>query len=146
MARMSALKPLISILLFVPLAGVASDPTWVPVCAEEPKTAEEAPVNSAGLQAHVDPDTGELVNAPPAGQRFKPDTEQTQGIAPPQDDLPVVTNADGSETVELGDRFMTQLRAQVIDGKLVTCHAPASRPIPDAVMNDDSGVPDHEPR
>ncbi|HKJ15884.1 MAG TPA: hypothetical protein VJ984_00860 [Xanthomonadales bacterium] len=63
----------------------------------------------------VDPDSGELVrsqmpqNAPPIQQR---DTGPVK-----IEELP-----DGTVTADVGDRFRAHLVAEMVDGKLVTCH------------------------
>lgn len=81
-----------------------------------------------GLRAYVDPETGELLDGPPPGQRVESgDTPATAGQAqragePNEKGLKVTVAPNGMRVIELGDRFLTELHAEMIDGKLVTCH------------------------
>lgn len=87
---------------------------------------------SARQVVSVDPDTGELIaskrppNAPPVKQR---DTGPVQTR-----ELP-----DGTVIAEVGDRFRAHLVAEIVDGKLVTCHR---EPAYDHVARDKSEKPD----
>ncbi len=85
--------------------------------AEQPRPAESEPE----LRAFVDPQTGELTSSPPPGEApdepFSPDaTEDYSGVE-------FNTRSSGEVTAAVGDRFHTELRAEIVDGKLVTCHA-----------------------
>lgn len=76
--------------------------------------------DTAGQMAHVDPATGELV---------------TESLDPPGD-APVMRaevvreplkqeiRPDGTVVADIRGRFNTVLVAEVVDGKLVTCHQP----------------------
>lgn len=83
----------------------------------------------AGQTIYVDPDTGELVDPPvPAA----PDeAQQAQVPRPPEPDLPVVRLPDGTVRADVGDRFVTELRVEVRNGQVVTCHRPVA-PKPEA--------------
>ena len=89
--------------------------------SHEPAQAEEAP---AGQTIYVDPVTGELTDPPvPAAPA---DAGQVQGPQPPEPDLNFVRLPDGTVGAEVGDRFVTELRIEVVDGKVVTCHRPVT--------------------
>lgn len=93
-------------------------------CQQPSDAASDAP----GLKAHVDPLTGELISEAPLSSG--PDA----GLRAPQptDYPPVVEQVrpDGTVVADVGDRFMTQLRAEVIDGQLVTCHRSPAAALP----------------
>ena len=54
---------------------------------------------------------------PPAG-------EELQSITPLAPPIQQIQRADGTVVADIGDRFMTEVRVEVIDGKVVTCHVP----------------------
>ena len=88
----------------------------------------EAGIHAPGLKAYVDPLTGELISEPPASS--SPD----EGLSAPRPaDYPPVeeqVRPDGTVVADVGDRFITQLRAEVIDGQLVTCHRSPAATLP----------------
>lgn len=75
-----------------------------------------------GLIAYIDPDTGQLAARRPPGVR-------PPGITRPQaPEAPMTEHVlpDGSVRLDVGRHFVTQLRAEIVDGRLVTCHAPGA--------------------
>jgi hypothetical protein len=87
--------------------------------------AGETPADAAaGLKAYVDPATGELIDRPPAGEPPAAPAEPP-ATAP---EIPVQVRPDGTVVADISDRFMNDVRVEIIDGKVVTCHraAPAA--------------------
>jgi len=94
----------------------------VTVAAAEPDCSPNAPASAAdstaGLQAFIDPQTGELVSEPPGGRPTLPDAP----AAASRPELTEELRPDGSAIMRMDDQFMTPLQAEVIDQKLVVCH------------------------
>ena len=95
-----------------------------PVLAADPGCSNqhpesELPRRTSGQMAHVDPATGELVS-----ESVDP-LATTPSIAAPAvtDDTPAqVVRPDGTVVMDISGRFDQALVAEVVDGKLVTCH------------------------
>lgn len=81
----------------------------------------------AGQTVYVDPQTGELLSEPLPGQALDSVTRQ-----PSYPDVVEQPRPDGSVVADVGDRFITELHAEVVDGKLVTCHRPVTAAEPAA--------------
>lgn len=94
-------------------------------CSDNSPEPEPATSPSAGVMAYIDPQTGELTEPPPGSLPSASVTAGDSAQAPAR--LPQTVSPDGTITVELGNRFMTELHAEVIDGKIVTCHRPTSQ-------------------
>jgi len=127
---------LISLVLYCLLEGsaVASDSG----CSDD----TTSPLAGAGLKVYVDPKTGELLDQPPPGQELP-------ALVGPSRAAPVTQQVrpDGTVVADVGDRFVTELRAEVVDGKVVTCHRPVDEsPSTDvAAGNSDQQRPSDEP-
>jgi len=92
--------------------------SWGAAAASDPGCSDDVASGDRVGQSHqvvvVDPDTGELLDRPlPAGVEPMPD-------AP--DALVTETLPDGTVVADPGDRLRARLVAEVVDGKLVTCH------------------------
>lgn len=108
------------ILLFCSLTG----PVWA---SESGCTSEDSPAEKAqgeGLKAYVDPDTGELLSSPPKGEPLEAPAAAAQATAPAEIQQQVLP--DGSVVADIGDRFVTELRVEIVNGKAVTCHRSAA--------------------
>jgi hypothetical protein len=92
----------------------------------------------AGQTIYVDPVTGELTDPP---EPVAPDPDQVRGPQPPEPDLNVVRLPDGTVRADVGDRFVTELRIEVVDGKPVTCHRPLT-PAPEPSASKENGEGD----
>jgi hypothetical protein len=107
--------------LFFALTG----PAWASEsdCTDVIQLGENAP--GEGLRAYVDPKTGELLSGPPPGEQM----EESVGIgqAPRLDEIRQEVRPDGSVVADIGDRFITELRVEIVDGKAVTCHRSATK-------------------
>ena len=79
-----------------------------------PAEASESASFQAGQVVSVDPETGQLV------RRARPENYRE----PQRDTRPVEIRElpDGTVTADVGDRFRAHLVAEIVDGKLVTCH------------------------
>lgn len=100
-------------------------------CSGENPSNGETP--GAGQKVYVDPDTGELLSGPPNGEQFEASSEATQAPAPIE--IQQEVRPDGSVVADIGDRFITELRVEIVDGKAVTCHRSAAKtphPAPEA--------------
>lgn len=103
----------------------------------QPDEATPSPATqpSAGMRAYVDPETGELTDSPPPGEQLDPD--QVVDTGPDRPEIEQVVQPDGSVTADIGDRFMTELRVEVVDGEVVTCHRPKEQADTTGGVNDD---------
>lgn len=90
----------------------------------------------AGQTIYVDPITGELTDPPEP--ETPADADQVQEPQLPEPDLNVVRLPDGTVQAEVGDRFVTELRIEVVDGKPVTCHRPVT-PAPESSASKGDG-------
>jgi len=102
------------------VAGSAADPS-VSTTAENTADNSSSALNTSpasGLQAFIDPQTGELVSEPPGGRTTLPDAP----AAASRPELIEEVRPDGSAIMRLDDRFMTPLQAGIIEQKLVICH------------------------
>jgi hypothetical protein len=101
-----------------------------PVWASESGCTQVSPRNSKapteGLRVYVDPKTGELLSAPPPGEQLEPSAASSN--TQDQGEILQVTRPDGSVVADTGDRFITELRVEIVDGKAVTCHQSAEDP------------------
>lgn len=87
--------------------------------------ATDAQDSSAALRVQVDPRTGELIDRPTAGA---PSVSSGQSVAAP---IPVTRRADGMVVADIGNRFMSETRVEIVDGEIITCHravTPANPP------------------
>lgn len=92
-------------------------------CREPAQAPSETEDSSAGLRAYIDPVTGELTDPPP--DSLPPGNVTAGDSANAPNVFPESVSPDGTVSIDLGDRFITPLHAEVIDGKIVTCHRPA---------------------
>jgi hypothetical protein len=74
--------------------------------------------NGTAQTVYLDPDTGELLSAPPPGAEL-PGMLQAPPPLPP---LVEKVMPDGTVVADIGRRFIHPLRAEIVDGQLVTCH------------------------
>jgi len=95
-------------------------------CSGENSSHGETP--GAGQKVYVDPDTGELLSGPPASEQPEASSQVTQ--APPPTEIQQEVRPDGTVVADIGDRFITELRVEIVDGKAVTCHRPAAETQP----------------
>ncbi len=86
------------------------------------KSTAAPPDASAGLKVYLDPDTGELLAEPPPGVASGSSPE-TPAAEP---DVRFAQQPDGTVVADVGDRFMTELYIEIVDGKAVTCHRPVT--------------------
>jgi hypothetical protein len=105
------------------------DPAPVQAAAKKPNAGTTgqivaAPRISGGMRAHIDPATGEFVDAPVEGSART--TPPAQLIAPAQQEpLVEIPTADGGFLVNTGNRFNKFLTATIgPDGKTVFQHEP----------------------
>jgi len=75
----------------------------------------------AGRKAYIDPQTGELTSSPPLTSK-KPKAAITPNLQKARQDVPMVTHPDGEVSADIRGLFMSTLEAEIVDGKLVTCH------------------------
>lgn len=114
---------------FIPLIALAfvlAAPVWAAESGCTGVTPSAGVPSGEGQIAYVDPETGELLSEPPPGAQPVPliDTSQT----PDSGDIRQEVQPDGSVVAYLGDRFMTTLQVEIVDGKVVTCHRSAVEP------------------
>ncbi len=117
-----AFIPLIALLFALAAPGWASDSG----CTGE--TPPEGKASGGGLRVHVDPETGELLSEPPPGAQLEEPAEISQAREPGE--IRQEVRPDGSVVADIGDRFITELRVEIVDGKTVTCHRSAAKPQP----------------
>lgn len=101
----------------------ATDSLHASGCPPKPASADE-PAES--LTIYLDPVTGEITDPPPTDPDTVQQAEAPQQATPP-DEVQQTVLPDGSVRADVGDRFVTELHAELVDGKLVTCHRPASQ-------------------
>ena len=112
--RSRVIIPLI-VLYFVLAAPVlASESGCTPVPPPDEKTSHES------LKVYVDPETGELLSAPPPGEQLEAAAKLSQSRDPGE--IQQEARPDGSVVADIGERFITELRVEIVDGKAVTCH------------------------
>jgi len=75
----------------------------------------------AGRKAYIDPQTGELTSSP-SPTRKTPQAGATPNLQKARQDVPMVTHPDGEVSADIRGLFMSTLEAEIVDGKLVTCH------------------------
>ncbi len=109
--------PLVALLYALAAPGWASESG----CTGESLSAETA--SGEGQRAYVDPETGELLSEPPPGEQLEPPVQPLVSGEILQEVQP-----DGSVVADIGDRFITTLRVEIVDGKAVTCHRSAVKP------------------
>jgi len=93
-----------------------------------PETTETPADRAPGLRAYVDPQTGELTEKPPSdrsGASTQQQTPRTAAQAAAPEPFVEVIRPDGSVAIDIGDRFLMELHAEVVNGKVVLCHRPA---------------------
>ena len=84
---------------------------------QDANTQHEMP--EQGLRAFVDPETGELTHTPPPGE--EPDLPQSRSSV--EDPEVRFEQLEGGEVAaDVGDRFHRDLRVEIVDGELITCH------------------------
>jgi len=90
----------------------------------EPQDNVQKPTAAAddGLRAFVDPDTGELISEPASSRSQSAGAEPS----PPSPELTEQVLADGTIMLDLREQPVTELRAEIVDGQLVTCHRQAT--------------------
>lgn len=106
--------------LFLAFVFATSLPAWAASsgCGEDHQTHRDE-----GLKAYIDPDTGELLSEPPPGEAAgAAEGAQAEPTIP---EPTVQTLPDGTLMLDLSDQPANELRAEIIDGKLVTCHRPS---------------------
>lgn len=104
-------------------------PVWASEsgCTSEPPPSDKK-ASGEGLKIYVDPETGELLSEPPPGEQLEAPAEISQ--APEPGELRQEVRPDGSVVADIGDRFITELRVEIVDGKAVTCHRSTEKPQP----------------
>ena len=116
----------LTVLLFALTAPVWASESG---CTSAPPSDKKA--SGEGLRVYVDPETGELLSEPPPGEQLEDPAEISQ--APEPAEIRQEVRPDGSVVADIGDRFITELRVEIVDGKAVTCHRSAAKPqSPDA--------------
>jgi len=95
-------------------------PVWASGSGCTQENPSDSSVPAEGLRAYVDPNTGKLLSAPPPGEPLEAPAGPSQ--VPEPGEIVQVTRPDGSVVADIGDRFITELRVEIVDGKLVTCH------------------------
>jgi hypothetical protein len=109
-----------------PAAGFAAEPEG---CSEQRVPPAKSPATASppteALKAYVDPETGELLSEPPQGEPEAPDSAAS---APEEPQYEAETRPDGTVVLDLSERPLEELRAEVVDGKIVSCHGPGSAP------------------
>ena len=95
-------------------------PAWASEsgCTGVPSSNGNAP--GEALKIYVDPKTGELLSEAPPGEHLAAPAK----IVQPQElgEIQQEVRPDGSVVADIGDRFITELRVEIVDGKTVTCH------------------------
>jgi hypothetical protein len=113
----------LTVLLFALTAPVWASESG---CKSAPPPDKKA--SGEGLRIYVDPETGELLSEPPPGEQLEAPAEISQ--APERGEIRQEVRPDGSVVADIGDRFITELRVEIVDGKVVTCHRSAEKPQP----------------
>jgi hypothetical protein len=108
------------IMPLIALLFALAAPVWASESGCTGVTPSAGVPSGEGQIAYVDPETGELLSEPPAGEQLEPPVQPPVSGEIRQEVLP-----DGSVVAYLGDRFMTTLRVEIVDGKVVTCHRSA---------------------
>ena len=111
------------IIPLITLVFTLAGPVWASEsgCTQTISSDSKAPTE--GLKVYVDPKTGELLSAPPPGESLEASAVTSQ--APEQGEILQQVQPDGSVVADIGDRFITELRVEIVDGKVVTCHRSA---------------------
>ncbi len=117
--------PLIALLFVLAAPGWASESG----CTGVTPSAENA--SGEGRKVYVDPETGELLSEPPPGEQLEPSVQP-----PVSGEIRQEVQPDGSVVADIGDRFITTLQVEIVDGKAVTCHRPALEPQPPDTATD----------
>ena len=112
--------PLIALLFALVAPGWASESGCTGV------TPSDGKWSGGGLKVHVDPKTGELLGEPLPGDELQAPVVSGQIRDPGK--LRQEVRPDGAVIVHAGDFFMTELRVEIMDGKVVTCHRSAAEP------------------
>lgn len=102
-----------------PLAAVTCSCLWFvsPGVVADGCRADPAS-SAAGVKVYLDPETGELLDhAPPdAPAELPPESPAAEP------EIPVMVRPDGTVVADVGNRFRSELRVEVIEGQAVTCH------------------------
>ena len=123
--RNRVIIPLIALLFALAAPGWASESG----CTGVTPSAEKA--SGEGRKVYVDPETGELLSEPPPGEQLEPPVQP-----PVSGEIHQEVQADGSVVADIGDRFVTTLRIEIVDGKAVTCHRSPVEPQPSSTETD----------
>lgn len=119
------------ILLATAALWLAPGTLWASGCTAEsagiPASSEEETAGT-GQTVFVDPATGKLIDRPePEPVPGKPGTaDRVQDASSTEPEVPMVELPDGTVRADIGDRFVTELRVEIVDGQVVTCHRPVS--------------------
>ena len=119
MSRLSTLFLLTSVLLAsVDAAGSCKSQDHDNAAEQDIALSQPAP---AGRKAYIDPETGKLTSTPPPTS-IRPPAAVISDLQKARQDVPMVTHPDGEVSADISGLFMTTLEAEIVDGKLVTCH------------------------
>ena len=106
---------------------LAPGPAFASGCSDGSEAETTGAVETApGLRVFVDPKTGEITDVPPPGETLESPAPKNGVDGYPE--IQQHVRPDGSVVADIGDRFITQLRVEVVDGKVVTCHRQVSDP------------------
>ena len=106
---------------------LAPGPAFASGCSDSSEAETTGAVETApGLRIFVDPKTGEITDVPPPGETLESPTPKNGVGGYPE--IQQHVRPDGSVVADIGDRFMTELRVEVVDGKVVTCHKQVNDP------------------
>jgi len=111
------------IIPLVTLIITLTGPVWPSESGCTQANPSESKAPAEGLRVFVDPNTGELLSSPPPGEQLEPAAVTSQ--AAEQGEILQQVRPDGSVVADIGDRFITELRVEIVDGKVVTCHRSA---------------------
>ena len=112
------------IISLIALLFATAAPGWASGSGCTDKTPSVGKASGEGLKVYVDPETGELLSEPPSGEELQAPVESGQPRDPSE--MRQDVRPDGTVVVHTGDFFMTELRVEIVDGKVVTCHRQAA--------------------
>lgn len=146
-------KAALSICFLLAPIGAQAGSAGLRLCSDVVLPVPAETVVAGGLRAYVDPDTGELLEGPSPGQDVSSkdsmsEAPRTQSSTASDDEFEITVAADGTQVIKVGDRFMTELHAELVDGEVVTCHRlpPGMRVVSPATTtgNGREAVPDDD--
>ncbi len=115
---MQALQMLLAVVVFlVPLFAMAEDPEKTQTAVRAKAPAPHS-TSGAGLRAHIDPETGELIGYRAPGRADIQLSERVQEALSRSDEgLESITLPDGSVRVDLQGRFRHLNAARLVSGR-----------------------------